>query len=502
MRILQDHRRLLLGLLGLLVVAFGVALRLHELGAQSVWLDEAITWHRATKPVPELAADAIRRNHNPSYFLIMHHWLKLGDDEWMLRLPSVAFGALRLAAVIVLGALAGGYRVGLLAGLLLAVAPQQLRYDQEARMYAMFGLFVTLGLCGLLYVVQHPEARAAKLWGGGRLRDRSGRRMRWAYATLALGTAGALYSHNTAVFFLATVNIVALVSAGFHRDRVGGFARNWTLSQLAVLLLWAPWLQTLFEQAAQVRGSFWARYPTVEKAQKMLLDVFAFGHDAPLMWSLAAGLGLLALWAMRRDRELMLVLLLCTALGPALIFLVSLERPIVMTRTILWAGIPAIVLLAMAARALPQVAYAAGIGVLVACFGVHSLAEHHYGVRRKADWRGALAKVAEGWEEGALVLLSGGREQRQLRYYLGRKTDPLPAFAYADVSRESGYRRLPSLLSGRRDIWVIHRTPKGRASNTQKVIKRLRQLGKQVSRTHYGRSLHVRRFRLHKRSAH
>ena len=83
-----------------LVSGFALALRLHALGRESLWLDEGFTWERSSLPVPALIQHAIRAPHNPSYFIVLHYWLGLGDDEYMLRFPSAVAGALSAGACV------------------------------------------------------------------------------------------------------------------------------------------------------------------------------------------------------------------------------------------------------------------------------------------------------------------------------------------------------------------------------------------------------------------
>ena len=57
------------------LLAVAAATRCHRLGAESIWLDEAATFLRATRSVPDVVQNSIERMHNPSYFLMMHYWL-------------------------------------------------------------------------------------------------------------------------------------------------------------------------------------------------------------------------------------------------------------------------------------------------------------------------------------------------------------------------------------------------------------------------------------------
>ena len=85
--------------------------------------------------VPALIQHAIRGHHNPTYFILLHYWLGFGDDEFMLRFPSALAGSLAAGACVCLGYVLYDVAAGFVAGLVLALSPQQIQYGQEARMY-------------------------------------------------------------------------------------------------------------------------------------------------------------------------------------------------------------------------------------------------------------------------------------------------------------------------------------------------------------------------------
>jgi uncharacterized membrane protein len=117
-----------------------VLLRLLFLGIDSFWLDEAYSvtsvtglgarevWHSSPDP-----------NHPPLYFVVLWTALHLGGvSEFVARLPSALASIVNLALVYVLSR-----RLGLTTSaarwalLLMAFAPVDIWYAQEARMYAL-----------------------------------------------------------------------------------------------------------------------------------------------------------------------------------------------------------------------------------------------------------------------------------------------------------------------------------------------------------------------------
>src|SRR5690606_5647697 len=87
-------------------------------------------------------------NHPPTYYLLLHHWLKIGREESWLRLPSVYVSMISLALTYTLGRSLFSRKAGLTAAAFLAVAPLSIWYAQEARMVIFvvpFALMIALG---------------------------------------------------------------------------------------------------------------------------------------------------------------------------------------------------------------------------------------------------------------------------------------------------------------------------------------------------------------------
>jgi 4-amino-4-deoxy-L-arabinose transferase-like glycosyltransferase len=131
-----------------------LVLRLWQLGSESFWIDEVLTASRSTKN-PALLLHLLRmNNHPPLYFMLTQPLVRaFGLSEWTLRLPSALFGAASAWAIYVLARDVFPERFrkegALLAGLFAAMAPAQVYYGQEARVYSMLALLSALHMLGL-----------------------------------------------------------------------------------------------------------------------------------------------------------------------------------------------------------------------------------------------------------------------------------------------------------------------------------------------------------------
>jgi uncharacterized membrane protein len=125
------------------LIGGGLLVRLAFLGADSLWLDEAFSvaavvqhslgsaWHTSLDP-----------NHPSLYFVVLWIFVHVaGVSETIARLPSALSSIGGLALVFLLARRLGlSQRASVAALLLMAYAPLDVWYAQEARMYAMVTL--------------------------------------------------------------------------------------------------------------------------------------------------------------------------------------------------------------------------------------------------------------------------------------------------------------------------------------------------------------------------
>jgi len=120
-----------------------LGLRLHALDYESLWMDELVTVESYALPLWEIVPMAAELGQPPleNFIGAALYRLGLGNTDWWVRLPSVAFGA---GGVLLLGMWIGriwSQAAGLAAAVLLAVCPLHVVMSQEARPYAMCFFF-------------------------------------------------------------------------------------------------------------------------------------------------------------------------------------------------------------------------------------------------------------------------------------------------------------------------------------------------------------------------
>ena len=181
------------------ILLIGFYLRILGLNSRPLWFDESIEYWMAAVRWPLIAQNVAQATHDPplySYFL--HFWMRGGINEFWLRLPSLFASMLSVAGVLYLGCSLSGRKVGLLAGLILAVSAADVRYAQEVGQYALVVCFTTWNLIFLYKAVHQNRWLWWCLWG----------------LTALLN----IYSHYGATIVILATSSIVLLYHLLHKD--------------------------------------------------------------------------------------------------------------------------------------------------------------------------------------------------------------------------------------------------------------------------------------------
>lgn len=122
-------------IIGILILA--ACLRLEDLGRESLWGDEINLMQVSSEETLSEVWHAVRRPHSVGYPVFLHYWQKIDRAESMLRLPSALAGVASVWLVYLVGRGIGGWRMGAVAALLLAIAPASIRFSREVAPYGL-----------------------------------------------------------------------------------------------------------------------------------------------------------------------------------------------------------------------------------------------------------------------------------------------------------------------------------------------------------------------------
>lgn len=214
----------------LTVVAF--ALRASQLH-QGLIADEVFTFQDIANRSLGAVLTTVRtggENSPPLFFALAWASAKLGDPTVWIRLPSLVLGSATVPVVYALGRQTVGRVAGLIAAMVIALAPFIVFYGIEARPYATMTFFVALSTLALLRAVET----------GGL----------WWWLAYALAAAAAAYSHYTSIFVLAVQAVWSLWAC---RERI----REPLLAGALIVLLYLPWLPNLRGKSLAVIGALY-----------------------------------------------------------------------------------------------------------------------------------------------------------------------------------------------------------------------------------------------------
>ena len=461
--------------------------RLIDLGRRPFWLDEVFTLNRASLPPAALVQDSFTNHHMPSFFLLLSPFVSLGDPQLWLRLPSAVFGAASVMLVYMIGARAAGRTAGAIAALILGLSPTALAFSQEARSYTMEMCLILVALYGLVRLALDIPA-ASRSW-----RDPASTRAAWAI--FCLGSVAALDVLGDGLPWVLTANLAGCALLWQSPDR-RQLLRNFIVSDLIIAALSAPFYLIMMLSIHESFQSSVMWIPPLNLA-RLWYDIgsvyfmriadsvsFQFMEVAtprPLLWGITAGLlaaGALGLWRLRRRPALLVTLVLAAALLPALLGLISLWRPVLLPRYILWSAAPFAVVVGIGGSAIlgaiPRHAGRTALAVAAVLLLVNLIP--YYGAETKPRWDVAARLLSQDVGPGDVVLLDDLGALPVLRVYL-------PAATQLVVLRDSDgdlQHALQAQAQGRR-VWAVYGHAGQSASTTRqdwaKFYARMAPLG-------------------------
>ena len=183
------------GFAGLLLLAVG--LRAIGLG-KPLYIDEIVTIRVAAEPLASMAGVMRQIDASPAlYPVLLHAWISISHADAWVRLLSVLFGVLAVAVVGAIAARVLGWRVGLAATAIMAIAPAHIHYSQYVRSYSLFTL---LAACHVWLLLAWFD-RAA---------PRSPRR---TWLAIVVVTVALCYTHYLSLLLFAAEGLAALLLA-------------------------------------------------------------------------------------------------------------------------------------------------------------------------------------------------------------------------------------------------------------------------------------------------
>ena len=318
-----DNRIAAILLVALLARVLGIASR-------PIWYDEAFSILFAEKGLGAMLYGTLSPTglgsadiHPLGYYTTLWIWIKIfGEGLVSVRSLSILAGWVSVYLVyrIALGVTSEA-GTAYLSMLFAALAPFQIHYAQEIRMYAFLSLWLLLAT----YAYQ----RAAREGG-----------WKW-WAVFSVTAALAQYSHNLAAFYLVPLALLPVLQRNWKA------LRGMVSAGIGALILYSPWLVQLPAQFTKVQNSYWVERPDISKLFTLLL-VFVTNVPLPAPFIALAlvvvlvilTIGILQTVRQTRQRPTQAgIWLLYLSFGPPLLlFLFSQWRPVYIERALLASG--------------------------------------------------------------------------------------------------------------------------------------------------------------------
>jgi len=216
-----------------MLLFLAATLRFYRIGYQSFWNDEGTSVALASRSISLILEGASHDIHPPLYYLLLHGWIwLLGQSEVAVRSLSALLGVATVGMTYTLARRTWGRHAALLAGVLATVAPLQIYYGQEARMY-MLATALGCASMGTWLRMRSDETLGVDSWFG--------------HAGLYLVTTALLiYTHYVGFTLVLAQNVGMVLwlvqkATGDRRQQVK-LATRWFTLQLVLLALYVPWL--------------------------------------------------------------------------------------------------------------------------------------------------------------------------------------------------------------------------------------------------------------------
>ena len=237
-RVYFNKRSVLLGV----ILLVGLFFRLHNLGGESLWLDEASSVKYAQLNFFHIFSQY--KETPPLYYIFLHWWIRFfGISEVSVRLPSAIFGFFSIFMMYKIGKQLFDDNTGIISAFLMAFSGFHIYYSQEARTYSLSVLLTVMSM--YFFISLFDKMSHKRLLG-------------YMLSSLLL-----IYSHIYGLFIIIAQNIY-FISRWFlvHEDRRPN-VKKWIFIQSLLILLFTPWVGILLGVAARVEKGYWLQTPHI-----------------------------------------------------------------------------------------------------------------------------------------------------------------------------------------------------------------------------------------------
>lgn len=199
--------------------------------------------------------------HPPLYYLLLHYWTQMfGTSALAARSMSAVLSIITVVVGYKVVQMVSTERAAKLTGVFLALAPFLIRYSQEARMYGVLGVFLIIGTWLLLKIVERP-------------------RNIWLWVSYVLVMTAGFYTHYFTLFALMAQWLYLLTLEPVKSWKIGKtlwLSPAWWGANIAIVLLYIPWLPNFVAQFTRGQGIGWIPKTTLYTLPSGLWQFFTY----------------------------------------------------------------------------------------------------------------------------------------------------------------------------------------------------------------------------------
>jgi uncharacterized membrane protein len=224
------------------VVCIGLWFRWVGIDAQSMWADEGYTSWLTKYSLSAILTVLPTDDHPPLYYFLLHLWRGLfGNSVVAMRSLSVVSSTLCLPVMYLLARRIFQSRLcGLIVLAFASISYFPIWYAKEVRCYAFLELASCVCIYCMILALEKPTVARLLL--------------------VSVCVTAILYTHTMALFYLPGIVIFWLCYPS--RLDLRGRLKHAALIAGIALLLYAPWIRTLWTQIRSVHSGFWPAKPT------------------------------------------------------------------------------------------------------------------------------------------------------------------------------------------------------------------------------------------------
>lgn len=198
-----------------LIIILGFSLRIINLGKHSFWCDELLAISLGKHTIKWMI-DYITFNdaHPPLFYIMVHFWLKLGENEFILRILPLIFGVMCIPTGYFLGKKFKNEKTGFFLSSFISLSPSFILWSQIVKSYTFFTLMTILSFISFFNLLEQKNKK-------------------WIIFFTLINTL-LLYTHNLSFIVILIQFFILLILKKFNF--------YFFMSFLITFFLYIPWL--------------------------------------------------------------------------------------------------------------------------------------------------------------------------------------------------------------------------------------------------------------------